>query len=70
VLIVETSLTDLEEMKILEEQIRSRIGRVMSLVLADCVFIRRGQLPKTSSGKIKRGSLKEDYLNGKIERLN
>lgn len=69
-LVVETSVTDPEALKDLENQIRSRIGRVMSLVLADLVFIRRGQLPKTTSGKIKRGQLKEDYLQGKIERLN
>ena len=70
VLVVETSITQPDQMVELEEQIRSRIGRVMSLVLADLVFIRRGQLPKTTSGKIKRGQLKEDYLQGKLERLN
>lgn len=70
VLVVETALKDPEEMKDLEEKIRSRIGRVMSLVLADLVFIRRGQLPKTTSGKIKRAALKEDYLQGRVERLN
>ena len=70
VLVVETSITDPEEIQELEEQIRSRIGRVMSLVLADLAFVRRGQLPKTTSGKIKRGQLKEDYLQGRIERLN
>ncbi|MDG2169558.1 MAG: AMP-binding protein [Opitutales bacterium] len=70
VLVVETSITDVDQLNDLEEKIRSRIGRVMSLVLADLVFIRRGQLPKTTSGKIKRGELKEDYLQSKIESLN
>ncbi|MDA0348773.1 MAG: AMP-binding protein [Verrucomicrobia bacterium] len=70
VLVVETSITNLEEMKELDEKIRSRIGRSMSLILADLVFIRRGQLPKTTSGKIQRGILKEDYLQGKLDRLN
>jgi fatty-acyl-CoA synthase len=70
VLVVETSLTDSVAIEELAEKIRSRIGRVMSLVLADLVFIRRGQLPKTTSGKIQRGRLKEDYLQGKIDRLN
>ncbi len=70
VLVVETSLSDPAEIEELGEQIRSRIGRVMSLVLTDLVFIRRGQLPKTTSGKIQRGRLKEDYLQGKIDRLN
>lgn len=70
VLVVETSLSDSAEIEELGEHIRSRIGRVMSLVLADLVFIRRGQLPKTTSGKIQRGRLKEDYLQGKIDRLN
>lgn len=70
VLVVETSISDPEELKELEEKIRSQIGRVMSLVLADLVFIRRGQLPKTTSGKIQRAALREDYLQGRIERLN
>ena len=70
VLVVETYLTDSVAIEELAEKIRSRIGRVMSLVLADLVFIRRGQLPKTTSGKIQRGRLKEDYLQGKIDRLN
>lgn len=70
VLVVETSLTDPAAIAELGEKIRSRIGKAMSLILADLVFIRRGQLPKTTSGKIKRGQLKTDYLQGKIERLN
>jgi len=70
VLVIETSISNPDDLNDLEENIRSRIGRVMSLVLADLVFIRRGQLPKTTSGKIKRGELKEDYLQGKLDRLN
>ncbi|MCZ6674621.1 MAG: AMP-binding protein [Verrucomicrobia bacterium] len=70
VLVIETSLTDPDALKELDDKIRSRIGRVMSLVLADLAFIRRGQIPKTTSGKIKRSALKEDYLQGRIERLN
>ena len=70
VLVVETSLTNEEELSELEEKVRSQIGRVMGLVLADLAFIRRGKLPKTTSGKIKRGALKEDYLQGNLERLN
>ena len=70
VIVIETSLTDPNNLMELDDQIRSRIGRVMSLVLADLVFIRRGQIPKTTSGKIKRQALKEEYLQGILQRLN
>ena len=69
-LIVETTLTDPAAIERLDDQIRSRIGRVMRLVLADLVFVRRGHLPKTTSGKIRRTKLKEDYVQGRLERLN
>ncbi len=69
-IVMETSLSDPEELKVLEDGIRSRVGRVMNLVLADFVFIRRGQIPKTTSGKVRRSVLKEDYLQGRLDRLN
>ncbi len=70
VIVMETTLTNEAELKTLENKIRSQIGRRMSLVLADFVFVRRGRIPKTTSGKIIRGQLKDDYLQGRLERLN
>lgn len=68
-LVVETHLTDPIELKRLDHAIRSRIGRGISLPVADLVFVRRGKIPRTSSGKIQRGIIKQQYLEKKIERL-
>jgi len=37
--------------------------------LYDLVLVRRGSLPKTSSGKVKRGKIREDYLAGALQVL-
>jgi len=54
----------------LDHAVRSRIGRGMSLPIADLVFVRRGRIPRTSSGKIQRGKIKRQYLEGEVERLD
>ncbi len=69
-LVVETHLTDSTELKRLDHAVRSRIGRGMSLPIADLVFVRRGRIPRTSSGKIQRGKMKEQYLAGDVDRLD
>lgn len=68
-LVVETTLTDPPALKELDHAIRSRIGRGLSYPVADLVFVRRGRIPRTSSGKVQRGAVKEQYLNGAIDRL-
>ncbi len=69
-LVVETHLTDPVDLKRLDHAVRSRIGRGMSLPIADLVFVRRGRIPRTSSGKIQRGKIKRQYLEGEVERLD
>ncbi len=69
-LVVETHLTDPVALKRLDHAVRSRIGRGMSLPIADLVFVRRGRIPRTSSGKIQRGKMKHQYLGGEVERLD
>jgi len=34
------------------------------------VFVRRGNIPKTTSGKVQRRTLREKYLRGEIARLD
>ena len=68
-LVVETHMTDPVELNRLDHAVRSRIGRGMSLPVADLVFVRRGRIPRTSSGKIKRGEMKAQYLAGEVDRL-
>lgn len=69
-LVVETHLTESEDLQRLDHAIRSRIGRGMSLPVADLAFVRRGRIPRTSSGKIQRGKMKQEYLEGSVERLD
>ena len=70
VMVVETNVTDSEKLGELDHAIRSRIGRAMSLPVHDLVFVRRGRIPRTSSGKIQRTKIKSDYISGAIERLD
>jgi len=69
ILVMEVAERDGEALKRLEREVRLRIGREMALPLADVVFVRRGQVPKTTSGKVQRGELRQRYLEGKLERL-
>lgn len=52
-----------------EHEIRSRVGRALGLPLADVVFVKRGSIPKTTSGKVQRAELRRRYIEGKLERL-
>lgn len=69
VMVVEVAERDPDKLAELGRAIRSRIGRTLSLPLADLVFVRRGKIPKTTSGKVQRLKLRALYLDGKIERL-
>ncbi len=69
VVVVEARDIDPAHLGALGREIRESIGRSLSLALADLVFVRRGRLPRTTSGKIKRRQLREQYLQGKLERL-
>ena len=69
VLVVEVESRDSEALRTLDHGIRSRIGQTLGLPLADVLFVQRGQLPKTTSGKIQRGELRQRYLDGKLVRL-
>jgi fatty-acyl-CoA synthase len=69
VLVVEAATTDSAELARMDKEIRIRIGRALGLPLSDLVFIKRGQMPKTTSGKVQRRELRQRYLDGKLERL-
>jgi fatty-acyl-CoA synthase len=45
-------------------EIRERLRRSFGLSLADVVFVRPGELPKTTSGKVRRAPTRLCYLNG------
>lgn len=69
VLVVETGERDPEALAHLDRQIRLRVGHELSMTLADLAFVRRGRIPKSSSGKVKRLELRSRYLAGELERL-
>ncbi len=70
VVVVEVGVRDPEKLRELGKEIKSRIGRALSLPVADLVFVRRGRIPKTTSGKVQRRTLREKYLNGELDRLD
>jgi len=53
----------------LGHDIKVKIGRALSLPLADLVFVRRGKLPRTSSGKVQRTKVRQLYLDNELERI-
>ncbi len=69
VLVVETSERDPAKLADLSHEIKVRIGRALGLPLSEVRFVRRGQIPKTTSGKVQRGALREKYLSGALETL-
>lgn len=69
VLVVEVHRDSGDALVSLDQEIRARIGRRMALVLADLVFVRRGRIPKTSSGKVRRRELRARYLDNKLGRV-
>ena len=69
VLVVETTDRDGEKLAAIGHDIRSAVGRQLSLPVADIVFVRRGKIPKTTSGKVRRRILRDLYLEGRLERL-
>jgi acyl-CoA synthetase (AMP-forming)/AMP-acid ligase II len=70
VLVVEVTDRKPASLAALNKEIRSQVGRALSLPLADLVFIRRGRIPKTTSGKVQRRQLRQSYLEGTLERLD
>lgn len=69
VLVVETGERDPDTLQTLARDIRLEVGHALSLTLADVAFVRRGKIPKTTSGKVQRRELKRRYLSGELERL-
>ena len=69
VVVLEIESRDRDKLSELDEEIRRQVGRTLSLPLTDVVFVRRGKIPKTTSGKVQRRELRDAYIGGKIERL-
>jgi acyl-CoA synthetase (AMP-forming)/AMP-acid ligase II len=70
VLALEVAQKDAARLDELSRDLRVKVGHEFGLTLADLVLVKRGQLPKTTSGKVQRGSVRERYLRGELSRLN
>ncbi|MCY3023153.1 MAG: AMP-binding protein [Planctomycetota bacterium] len=70
VLVLEVSGTDGAQLAALGHEIRVRVGKALGMPLADLVFVKRGHIPKTTSGKVQRGELRRRYLEGRLQRLS
>jgi len=66
VLVVEVKDRDPDRVATIDREIRVRIGRSLGLTLADVLFVPRGRIPRTSSGKMRRGGLRQEYLDGRL----
>ncbi|MEM8886037.1 MAG: AMP-binding protein [Planctomycetota bacterium] len=50
----------------LAREIKSRVGRALGILLADVRFVRRGRIPRTTSGKVQRSQVKRLYETGEL----
>ncbi len=66
VLVIETLEKDPERQQQLAGEIREKVSEGLGLLLAEVRFVRRGQIPKTTSGKVQRRALREEYLRGRL----
>jgi acyl-CoA synthetase (AMP-forming)/AMP-acid ligase II len=70
VLVLETEAGDPGSLDRLRRDVAGAIGKSLAIPLADLVLVRRGTIPRTSSGKLQRRAVRESYLRGEIERLD
>ena len=68
-LVLETNEKDPTKLERVVRDLRVEVGREFGLTLADLVPVRRGQIPKTTSGKVQRGAVRDLYLAGELLRL-
>ena len=69
VVVLETAITESGALDQAEREIRLRVAHDLMLPLSDLVFVRRGRIPKTTSGKVQRRELRRLYLAGELGRL-
>ena len=69
VLVMETTLKDQDALQDLHHRVESAVGRALSFPLSELVFVRRGSIPRTSSGKVQRRALRDDYAAQRLDRV-
>jgi acyl-CoA synthetase (AMP-forming)/AMP-acid ligase II len=66
ILVVETLERDPSRLDAIEIEIRERVSKRLGLQLAHLAFVRRGRIPRTTSGKIRRAAARELYVQGAL----
>lgn len=69
VLVVEVTTRDADTLAAQGNAIRRLIARELSFTIGEVLLVRRGAIPKTSSGKIRRDALRDLYFKGMLEPL-
>ena len=67
VLVVEAGLGDIDRLDEIARDIKIQVGRALGLPIADVVFVRRGRIPRTTSGKMQRSEVRKLYVEGHLE---
>lgn len=68
IIVAETRETQLKEKSRIREEIIDRLSTALAISPDKIVLVEPNTIPKTSSGKLRRSSCKQDYLEGKIGR--
>lgn len=68
VVLAETDLTDDAERDRLHHRIQEVATNILGSPPDDIVLVKRGTVPKTSSGKVRRASARELYVGGNLDR--
>jgi len=69
ILVVEAADDSADELETLARDIKIEVGRALGLPIADVVFVRRGRIPRTTSGKMQRSEVRRRYIEGTLEIL-
>jgi len=69
ILVVEATDDNAEQLETLGRDIKIEVGRALGLPIADVVFVRRGKIPRTTSGKMQRSEVRKRYLNGTLDAI-
>ena len=67
VLVVEAGPDEVARSDEIAREIKIQVGRALGLPLADVVFVRRGRIPRTTSGKMQRSEVRRKYVEGTLE---
>lgn len=69
VLVLEVEAGSEEALERLERDLRVGVGRHLGSPVADVVLVRRGAIPRTTSGKVRRAELQRLYTSKELARL-